>query len=59
MKTYPKFKEESNNKINTLDLQTYFDDYMARSLSDSSGRINMSKENFKKMLARAKTEADF
>jgi hypothetical protein len=59
IKDPPKFNQEHANKINKLDLTSYFEDYMRRRPQDKEGYINLAKENFWAMSERAKTPVDF
>lgn len=54
----PMFNKEDTNKINKLDLQAYFDDLMLRRPANAGGYINLPTENFKRMVEKAKSEAD-
>ncbi len=60
MKSPPIFHEDNSNKINSFngDLAAYFDDFMRRRPQTPGGYINLSKENFKTMIERSKTEKD-
>lgn len=41
-----------------MELSAYFDDLMRRRPANEGGYINLPKENFKKMVTKAKNEAD-
>ena len=41
-----------------MDLAAYFDDFMRRRPANQSGYISLAKENFKRMVERAKIEND-
>lgn len=56
LKTIKRPNPEDINKIQNLDLDTYWDDYMKRRPANDSGYINMSKENFRSMVRKAETE---
>lgn len=57
-KTIPKIKPDDMNKIINLSLPEYFDDYMKRRPVSKGGYIHLSKENFYKMIIKAKTEEE-
>lgn len=59
IKDAPKFREEDHDKINKLDLATYFDDFMKRRPHSKGGYISLAKENFKAMCLKAESQADF
>ena len=59
IKDAPIFREEDANKINKLDLASYFDDFMKRRPASKGGFINLAKENFKKMVGKAESQKDF
>lgn len=54
----PQFKEENANKINTMDLKSYFDDFISRRPTTANGIVSLSKENFKKMVDRTASDKD-
>lgn len=59
--TKPRFNPEHAEKINAFpgDLAGYFDDLMRRRPANHSGYINLPHENFRSMVARASSAADF
>jgi uncharacterized protein with von Willebrand factor type A (vWA) domain len=59
MKSVPKMREEDRDKIINLSLPKYWEDMLQRRPSNKAGYINLSKENFKKMVKKAESEEDF
>jgi hypothetical protein len=57
-KTAPTFDKENEDKINKLDLEAYLDDLMKRRPATKGGYIHLPKENFRKMVLKARSEAD-
>lgn len=54
----PRYDPENKDKINKMDLASYFEDLMKRREANPAGFINLPKENFKKMVEKAKTLKD-